>query len=102
MSQIAADTPLEFLRWSARAIMEWPGVPELDIPVFAVHGERDRIIDSRLVRADEVISGGAARAEPDSRGGGQPLHRPVSGPGVNSPKVRLPSKREAEEGCKSI
>ncbi len=51
----AAD--LRFVRWGAGAIMGWPGVPEPGVPVWHVHGRRDRVIRWRHAGASHVIAG---------------------------------------------
>jgi pimeloyl-ACP methyl ester carboxylesterase len=56
--EMAADVPFEFIRWGARAILEWRGCEELPCPVFHVHGRRDRIIPCRAVKADVRVDGG--------------------------------------------
>jgi pimeloyl-ACP methyl ester carboxylesterase len=52
------DTPLEFLRWGGRALSRWTGPRDLPMPVYHIHGERDRIIPHRLVRPDVTVMGG--------------------------------------------
>lgn len=52
-----ASTPLPFVRWACRAIIEWPGVAEVPMPVRHIHGDRDRIIPLHRVNADRVVAG---------------------------------------------
>ena len=54
---MVAATPIGFIRWASRAVFSWDGVDDLPMPVFHVHGERDRIIPARRVRADRIITG---------------------------------------------
>lgn len=51
------DTPMEFIRWGARAIVEWPGCASAACPIFHMHGEADRIIPVKGVRPDSIIPG---------------------------------------------
>jgi pimeloyl-ACP methyl ester carboxylesterase len=48
-------TPPSFVRWAARAIIGWPGIHDLPIPVHHIHGEQDRIIPLRCVKPDVVV-----------------------------------------------
>jgi pimeloyl-ACP methyl ester carboxylesterase len=50
---MAREIAVPFIRWAARAIMEWPGAPEAHgaVPVVAIHGTRDRVIPFRRIRA---------------------------------------------------
>jgi len=50
-------TPPEFLHWGLRAVLDWRPKPEEGIPVFQIHGERDRILPCRLSGADAVVPG---------------------------------------------
>lgn len=56
-ADMLASTPIEFLQWASNAIGSWKGVAEVLMPIHHVHGERDRLIPVRRVRADRVISG---------------------------------------------
>ena len=56
--QMLLDTPPHLLRWTGRAIHTWPGAEDLDVPVYHVHGDADKIILSNRVRADAWIEGG--------------------------------------------
>lgn len=61
LGQMLSDIPVPFLRWSGRAIMEWPGIDTLTTPVHQIHGSYDRVIPAeRLSRPpDSIIHGGA-------------------------------------------
>jgi pimeloyl-ACP methyl ester carboxylesterase len=47
-----------FMRWALRAILDWDPSPLDGIPVYHIHGARDRIIPTTRVEADELIPGG--------------------------------------------
>jgi pimeloyl-ACP methyl ester carboxylesterase len=55
---MARELPIPFIRWAARAIMEWPGCPNPGAPVIHIHGDRDWVIPMKRVRADRIIRGG--------------------------------------------
>lgn len=61
LGQMLSDIPVTFLRWSGRAIMEWPGVDDATTPVHQIHGSYDRVIPAaRLSRPpDSIVRGGA-------------------------------------------
>lgn len=61
LGEMLSDIPVPFLRWSGRAIMEWPGIEHGTPPVHQIHGSYDRVIPTgRLSRApDSIIDGGA-------------------------------------------
>ncbi|HUP60796.1 MAG TPA: alpha/beta fold hydrolase [Thermoanaerobaculia bacterium] len=56
-AQMLAATPPAFIRWAARAVFSWPGVAELPMPVYHVHGDHDRLIPVDRVKPDRVIAG---------------------------------------------
>jgi pimeloyl-ACP methyl ester carboxylesterase len=56
-ADMLASTPSEFMRWASNAVASWKGVAQLSVPIHHVHGERDRLIPCRRVRADRVIAG---------------------------------------------
>jgi pimeloyl-ACP methyl ester carboxylesterase len=47
----------ELLRWSARQLLLWPGTT-CPVPVYHIHGQRDRVFPIRLTTPDEVVAGG--------------------------------------------
>jgi pimeloyl-ACP methyl ester carboxylesterase len=57
--QLFADmlrqTAPSFVRWATRAILTWPGIDELPVPIRHIHGEDDRIIPLRCVKPDVVV-----------------------------------------------
>jgi pimeloyl-ACP methyl ester carboxylesterase len=51
----------EFFRWAAEAVLTWgmDGPPPLaTVPIYHVHGERDRILPMRLTHPDEIVPRG--------------------------------------------
>ncbi len=58
VAEMIKSTPIDFVRWGARAIFEWPGAGELDCPVYHIHGDSDRLIPSANVKPDRIIAGG--------------------------------------------
>jgi pimeloyl-ACP methyl ester carboxylesterase len=46
-----------FVKWAAWASVRWEGVAEPPCPVFAIHGERDRLMPLARARADRVVFG---------------------------------------------
>ncbi len=45
-----------FLKWSCRAMLSWHPT-EVDVPVFHLHGDRDRLIPIDGVRPTEILRG---------------------------------------------
>lgn len=52
------DTPATFLKWGLLEALCWPGPGELRMPVYRVHGARDRTIPCPGTSVDHVIAGG--------------------------------------------
>jgi len=52
------DTDSRFIRWALTAILGWEPLPLEAIPVFQIHGEKDRAIPASRVEADEIVPGG--------------------------------------------
>jgi pimeloyl-ACP methyl ester carboxylesterase len=52
------DTPAGFLKWALSEALRWNGVGELDVPIFRIHGSRDRTIPCPRDGCDEIIPGG--------------------------------------------
>ncbi|QOJ00435.1 MAG: alpha/beta hydrolase [Phycisphaeraceae bacterium] len=44
LAAMSTETPVPRLRWSARAIFDWTGAEDLTLPVYQIHGTRDRVI----------------------------------------------------------
>lgn len=57
--RMAREIPIDFIRWGARAVLEWPGVPDPGVPVMHIHGGRDRVLSPRRVSPTEVIPDGS-------------------------------------------
>lgn len=58
LEEMFADTSARFVRWGIAAITDWPGVPELGVPVHHIHGTDDEWIPIQSVQPDQVIAGG--------------------------------------------
>jgi pimeloyl-ACP methyl ester carboxylesterase len=56
--QMIRDTPAAFLKWGLYEALCWPGVDELNAPVYHIHGERDRTIPCPTSGVDRVVPGG--------------------------------------------
>jgi pimeloyl-ACP methyl ester carboxylesterase len=41
--------------WSARAVLSWPEAPPPPLPIFQIHGARDRVLPARLTRPDVLL-----------------------------------------------
>lgn len=52
-----AATPTSFIRWASDAACLWKGVADLAMPIYHIHGDRDRLIPVRRVNPDRVIRG---------------------------------------------
>jgi pimeloyl-ACP methyl ester carboxylesterase len=48
----------DVLRWSLRMSLLWDKTPDVNCPVFQIHGERDRVLPARRTTPDEIIAGG--------------------------------------------
>ena len=55
--QMLLDTPISFLRWGCRAILDWKPAGPPPVPVWRIHGAADHLIPASLVRADRVVEG---------------------------------------------
>ena len=53
-----ADVRIDFMQWAIGAILRWSPSPLEGIPVFHIHGARDRLIPAANLQADEVIPDG--------------------------------------------
>jgi pimeloyl-ACP methyl ester carboxylesterase len=48
-----------FLRWASEAVLKWRATPlPPRLPVYQIHGGRDRVLPTKHSRADEFIPGG--------------------------------------------
>jgi pimeloyl-ACP methyl ester carboxylesterase len=53
-----ADADRRFLRWAALAVLQWRLSAEpIAVPVFQIHGDRDRILPHRFTRPDTLVHG---------------------------------------------
>jgi pimeloyl-ACP methyl ester carboxylesterase len=52
------ETDCGFMKWACRAILGWApsGLPP--VPVFQIHGQKDRVMPARLAAADQLIPDG--------------------------------------------
>jgi pimeloyl-ACP methyl ester carboxylesterase len=56
-ANMLAATPPVFIRWASSVVFSWRGVAELPMPIYHVHGDRDRLIPVHRVKPDCVIAG---------------------------------------------
>jgi pimeloyl-ACP methyl ester carboxylesterase len=56
--QMIRDTPAGFLKWGLHEALRWPGVDGLKVPVYHIHGDRDRTIPCPASGVDWVVPGG--------------------------------------------
>lgn len=59
--RLGASLDPAFFRWAAEAVLTWGidgPVPPATVPVYHVHGGRDRVLPVKLTRPTEVIAGG--------------------------------------------
>jgi pimeloyl-ACP methyl ester carboxylesterase len=54
---MAAAVPASFLKWACGAVLSWQPTPST-VPVFHIHGDRDRLIPIDRVRPTDVVAGG--------------------------------------------
>ena len=47
-----------FMKWACRAVLGWVPSEPPPVPVFQIHGGKDRIMPARLVETDEIIPDG--------------------------------------------
>lgn len=59
LGEMVRQVPAPFLRWGARAIMEWPGAEQVAAPVHHIHGGHDWVIPIRRVQPTVIVSGGS-------------------------------------------
>jgi pimeloyl-ACP methyl ester carboxylesterase len=56
--EMLREVPVPFVRWSGGAIMNWSFEGPLHVPVYHIHGDRDRILPVRNVKPDRIVKGG--------------------------------------------
>ena len=59
LARMARELPPEFIRWAARAVLEWEGCEDPGVPVHHIHGDRDWVFLARKVRPDVVVRRGS-------------------------------------------
>jgi pimeloyl-ACP methyl ester carboxylesterase len=64
-----AATSDELIAWSLRAVVDWPGVPRLDVPTLQVHGERDHVLPLKKAGPVDVVIEAAGHAVTVSHSG---------------------------------
>jgi pimeloyl-ACP methyl ester carboxylesterase len=47
-----------FMHWAVSAILQWNPPPLADVPIFHIHGRRDRLIPAWRVKPDVLIPDG--------------------------------------------
>jgi len=52
------ETDCGFMKWACRAILGWVPSGPPPVPVFQIHGQKDRVMPARLAAADQLISDG--------------------------------------------
>lgn len=55
---MARELPIDFLRWAARAVVEWEGCADPGVPVHHIHGDHDWVFPVRKVKPDRIVPGG--------------------------------------------
>ncbi len=58
LEEMFADSSARFVRWGIAAITDWPGVPDVGVPVHHIHGSADEWIPLESVQPDQIIPGG--------------------------------------------
>ena len=53
-----ASTEGRFFRWAVGAVLSWRDRSPSNVPVFRIHGDRDRVLPIRGFEPDEVVRGG--------------------------------------------
>jgi pimeloyl-ACP methyl ester carboxylesterase len=59
--KLGASLDPEFFRWAAEAVLTWGAdgpPPASDVPVYQIHGARDRVLPVKLIRPDAVVPRG--------------------------------------------
>jgi pimeloyl-ACP methyl ester carboxylesterase len=57
LAQIIRDTDIDFARWAIDAILHWKN-KEIPGNLVHIHGDADKLLPYRLVKADHIIPGG--------------------------------------------
>jgi pimeloyl-ACP methyl ester carboxylesterase len=56
--EVSTSCSPRFVRWACRAVTTWPGLERIDVPVYHIHGELDRMIPLKRVHPDYVVRSG--------------------------------------------
>jgi pimeloyl-ACP methyl ester carboxylesterase len=46
------------IKWSLSRVLDWKTVPQVDCPVFHIHGRRDFVLPARYTLPDQLIEQG--------------------------------------------
>lgn len=57
LEQRLSDASISFIRWAVHAIRRWTFDARLPMPVYHIHGQRDRLIPVKNVNADVEVAG---------------------------------------------
>ncbi len=55
--QFRGSDPIVF-KWSLARILDWKSTPNLDCPIFRIHGDRDYVLPIRYTQPEAVVAGG--------------------------------------------
>lgn len=55
--KMVQETPLSFVKWGARAVLEWRGHDDPSIPIRSIHGSRDWVILPAKAKPDVIVDG---------------------------------------------
>ncbi len=56
--KIVNETPLAFVKWGSRAVLEWPGLPDPGVPVRSIHGGKDWVILPSRAQPEIIVPDG--------------------------------------------
>jgi len=59
LAEIGRDASPRFVKWGCLAVVTWRGVESPPVPVYHIHGEKDRVIPLARVRPDRIVEGGS-------------------------------------------
>ena len=55
--QFRGSDPIVF-KWSLARILDWTTAPDINCPIFHIHGDRDFVLPMRHTKPDAVVNGG--------------------------------------------
>ena len=58
MRQQFCDSDPAVIRWSIRCLLRWQQAPQIECPIFHIHGGRDRVLPARNTLPDKLIPEG--------------------------------------------